>query len=66
MAITGTVKWYNDRLGYGFLQREDGEDVFVHYTEVKNEESLEEGDEVEFEITDGPKGPMATAITKMG
>ena len=44
MAITGTVKWHNDRLGYGFLQREDREDVFVHYTEVENEESLDDSD----------------------
>lgn len=59
------LKWCNDRLGYGFLQREDGDDVFVHYTEIENEEPLAEGDEVEFEISDGPKGPMATAITKI-
>ena len=65
MAYTGAVKWYNVRLGYGFLQREDGDDVFVHYSSIQDDEALEEGDEVEFEITDGPKGPMATEVVKL-
>ncbi len=65
MAISGTVKWLNDRLGYGFLQRDDGDDVFFHYSVLERDESLEEGEDVEFEITDGPKGPMATAVSKL-
>ena len=65
MAISGTVKWFNDRLGYGFLQRDDGDDVFFHYSVLERGESLEEGEDVEFEITDGPKGPMATAVSKL-
>ena len=65
MAISGTVKWFNDRLGYGFLQRDDGDDVFLHYTVLESVESIEEGEDEEFEIADGPKGPMATAVNKL-
>ncbi|MDP6700812.1 MAG: cold shock domain-containing protein, partial [Candidatus Latescibacteria bacterium] len=54
MAISGTVKWFNDRLGYGFLQRDDGDDVFFHYTVLESVESIEEGEDEEFEIADGP------------
>ena len=65
MAISGNVKWFNDRLGYGFLQRDDGDDVFFHYSVLERDQSIEEGEDVEFEITDGPKGPMATAVSKL-
>jgi len=55
----GTVKWFNDAKGYGFIQVEGGEDVFVHYSAIQAQgfKSLAEGDKVEFEVTKGPKGP---------
>ena len=65
MSSNGSIKWYNERLGYGFVQREDGEDLFVHFSSIENEEALEEGDEVEFEIGEGPKGPMAIKVVKL-
>lgn len=62
----GTVKWFNDTKGYGFIQQESGDDVFVHYTAITGEgfKSLKEGDSVEFEITQGPKGPQASNVVK--
>ncbi len=63
----GTVKWFNDAKGYGFISRaEDGRDVFVHYSAISGNgfRSLEEGQAVEFEIVDGPKGPQAGNVTK--
>ncbi len=59
----GTVKWFNEKKGFGFITQEDGgPDVFVHYSSLTGEgyKSLNEGDEVEFEITDGPKGAQAS------
>ncbi len=63
----GTVKWFNDTKGFGFIQQEGGEDVFVHYTSIGGEgfKTLKEGEEVEFEITDGPKGPQASNVVKV-
>ncbi len=62
----GTVKWFNDTKGFGFIQQESGEDVFVHYSAISGEgfKTLKEGEDVEFEITDGPKGPQASNVTK--
>jgi CspA family cold shock protein len=63
----GTVKWFSDQKGYGFVTPEDGsKDVFVHHTAIQGEgfKSLQEGQIVEFEITQGPKGPQATNVTK--
>ena len=64
---TGTVKWFNSRKGYGFITSEDGADVFVHYSALVNEKdeyaTLNENDEVEFEITEGQKGPQASNVT---
>jgi len=64
---TGRVKWFNNAKGYGFIEREEGGDVFVHYSAIKGEgyKSLTQGQTVEFEITDGQKGPQATNVTKL-
>jgi CspA family cold shock protein len=69
MAIaTGRVKWFNDAKGYGFIAREDGPDVFVHYSAIQGDgfRSLAEGQTVQFEITEGPKGLQATNVQKLG
>lgn len=64
---TGKVKWFNDTKGFGFIEREDGEDVFVHYTAIQGEgfKVLKEGEEVEFEVVDGSKGPQAANVYKV-
>ena len=61
----GTVKWFNDRKGYGFIEQEDGADVFVHHSgiEATGFKSLNEGDRVTFDIKQGPKGPAAANVT---
>ncbi len=63
----GRVKWFNNTKGFGFIQQESGEDVFVHYTAITGEgfKTLKEGEEVEFEITQGPKGPQAANVIKV-
>ena len=66
MARTsGTVKWFNAEKGYGFISREDGDDIFVHYSEIQGSgyKSLEEGQKVEFEVTQGRKGLQASTVT---
>lgn len=64
--LTGTVKWFNDAKGFGFIQRENGPDVFVHFSAIQSNgfKSLAEGDTVEFEIVDGQKGPQAANVSK--
>ncbi len=63
----GTVKWFNGSKGYGFITREQGDDVFVHYKAIEGEgyKSLEEGDQVQFEVAQGQKGLQATNVTKI-
>ncbi len=64
----GTVKWFNNDKGFGFIQREQGEDVFVHFRAIKVEgyRSLQEGQRVEFTVTQGQKGPQAEDVTVVG
>jgi CspA family cold shock protein len=63
----GTVKWFNNKKGWGFIQKQDGGDVFVHYSAIKGEgyKSLAEGDRVRFEFEDAAKGPSATNVEKV-
>ncbi len=65
-AIKGTVKWFNESKGFGFIATEDSGDVFVHYSEIEGEghKSLVEGEEVMLEVIDSPKGPKATHVVK--
>lgn len=65
--VKGTVKWFNATKGYGFISTENGEDVFVHYSAIRGDgfKTLEEGQEVEFEIVQGEKGPQATDVVKL-
>ena len=65
--MKGTVKWFNNQKGYGFISDESGNDDFVHYSGLNMEgfKSLEEGQEVEFDVTEGAKGPQAVNVTKL-
>ncbi|MCT4606832.1 MAG: cold-shock protein [Marinisporobacter sp.] len=64
---TGTVKWFNSEKGYGFISVEGGDDVFVHFSAIQGDgfKTLEEGQQVEFEITDGNRGPQASNVVKL-
>ena len=68
MRTTGTVKWFNDSKGYGFITQTDGADVFVHYSAIVGEgfRTLAEGQEVEFDLVDSGKGPQASNVIKLG
>jgi CspA family cold shock protein len=65
--MLGRVKWFNAEKGYGFIEREDGGDVFVHFTAIQTDgfKTLNEGEKVEFEIVQGPRGPQAANVTKL-
>jgi len=67
-VATGIVKWFSSQKGYGFISQEDGPDVFVHHTAIQGEgyKSLQENQKVEFDLTEGPKGPQATNVRPVG
>lgn len=64
---TGTVKWFNSSKGYGFISRDGGDDVFVHFKSIEGEgyKTLDEGDKVQFEVGQGPKGPQAMKVSRI-
>ena len=66
MAV-GTVKWFNNAKGWGFIRQDEGPDVFVHYSQIGGDgfRTLREGQEVNFDLKDGPKGPLAEAVTEV-
>lgn len=65
--MTGTVKWFDEAKGYGFILSEDGKDIFVHYKSIAGEgfKTLKEGDQVQFEVKDGERGPLAVNVIKL-
>ncbi len=67
MKNAGKVKWFNNRKGYGFIEQDDGNDVFVHYTAIDGDgfKTLQEGEDVEFRLIQGPKGPAAAEVSKI-
>jgi len=67
MSQSGTVKWFNDSKGYGFVTSSDGKDLFVHYSAIKGGgfKSLKEGEEVTFDVIEGPKGPQASNVERV-
>jgi CspA family cold shock protein len=67
MSYRGTVKWFNDAKGFGFITQENGDDVFVHYSSIQGDgfKSLAEGQQVEFDIVQGDRGPKATNVVKV-
>jgi CspA family cold shock protein len=67
MVFTGTVKWFNEAKGFGFIRREDGDELFVHYSNIVGTgfRTLKEDDQVEFEVSEGPKGLQAINVTKI-
>lgn len=67
MRVTGKVKWFNDNKGFGFIEQDQGQDIFVHYSEIQGDgyRTLSEGELVEFEVRDSPKGPQAAAVIKV-
>ena len=68
MKQQGKVKWFNQQKGFGFITTEDGQDVFVHFSGIVGDgfKSLDDGADVEFEVVDGPRGPQATNVSKVG
>ncbi len=65
--MTGTVKWFNSEKGYGFITNEEGLDIFVHFTAIQGDgfKTLDEGQEVEFEVVEGDRGPQAANVVKL-
>jgi len=65
--MQGSVKWFNPEKGYGFIEKEDGNDVFVHYSAIQEEgfKTLDEGQQVEFDVVEADRGPQATNVTKL-
>ncbi|HLQ82294.1 MAG TPA: cold-shock protein [Pseudogracilibacillus sp.] len=65
--MTGTVKWFNAEKGFGFIEQEEGDDVFVHFSAIQSEgfKTIEEGQNVEFEIVEGERGPQAANVTAL-
>ncbi|MBS3948735.1 MAG: cold shock domain-containing protein [Dethiobacter sp.] len=68
MKVFGKVKWFNQEKGYGFIEREDGGDVFVHYSAIQEKgfKSLSEGEQVQFDVVEGTRGAQAANVTKVG
>ena len=63
--MRGKVKWFDEAKGYGFIEQESGDDIFVHFSQIVGDgfRTLKQGQEVEFEVSEGPKGPLATNVT---